>query len=492
MVMKKIYAVFSLILVCCLFFSLDASAMMKYPMNYIYADEVNEKLTNSNGHIYIPITYTVEQVYSYVEHEYNTTFNYPEDIFIDDQDVMYVADSGNNRVVKMSLEGDTLAIYEGASGSGFSSPRGVFVDDTGVIYVADSGNKRIVEMDQEGNLIKEYGKPDSDLLSTVEDFIPTKVAIGPSGYIYMLVGKDFMAIDKNNQFKGYIGAADLDFNLMYAILGAILTDEQLEKIDTRQPPSYTNFMIDDEGRFLACSNGKTDQIRIVNAVGNNIYAAGFFGEVLSIDNENNEYIRSKFADLTSDENGIISALDQESGYIYQYDCEGNILTVFGGKGENRGYFDIPVSIASDSEGNIYVLDATRKNIQRFESTGFMDQIHEASQTYFDGEYEKSLGIWEEILTLCSDYPLARRRIGAIYYKNELYEESKNQYMIAEDMEGYSEAFAKYRHGIFKENFLLVVFLIAVVVAVLLALVSLAKKHANKVRDRIYAKRRSES
>lgn len=61
---------------------------------------------------------------------------------------------------------------------------------------------RIVEMDQKGTLIKEYFKPESELLESVEEFIPTKVAIGPTGYIYTLVGKDFMSIDKNNQFKG--------------------------------------------------------------------------------------------------------------------------------------------------------------------------------------------------------------------------------------------------------------------------------------------------
>lgn len=487
--MKKYRMIFIFILLFCVLFQYGALALNKYPINYIYVGEKNQKLTNSNGHIYIPVTYTVDKVYSHVQHEFDDTFNYPDDIFIDKQDNLYVADGGNNRIVKLGQDGSTLAIYESASDTSFANPRGVYVDDNGVIFVADSGNGRIVEMDQKGNLIKEYFKPESELLESVEEFIPTKVAVGPTGYIYTLVGKDFMSIDKNNQFKGYVGATRLDFDLGYALMKMLLTDEQLAKIDKRTPSAYNNFLLDNEGRFLACTNAEKDQIRIINSVGTNIYASGFYGEILSIDSEKNEYIRPRFVDLTCDRNGVISALDQESGYIYQYDKEGNVLTVFGGKGDNMGYFDIPVSIATDSQGCLYVLDATRKNIQKFKSTSFMDKIHLASQTYFDGDYEEAKAACSEILALCPDYPLAHRRLGAIYYKSEMYEESKEQYKLAEDMQGYSEAFSRARHQFIKEHFFAIVFAAAAGITVLILLIILSKRYADKVRERIYESRR---
>lgn len=197
----------------------------------------------------------------------------------------------------------------------------------------------------------------------------------------------------------------------------------------------------------------------------------------------------RFVDLTCDRNGVISALDQESGYIYQYDKEGNVLTVFGGKGDNMGYFDIPVSIATDSQGCLYVLDATRKNIQKFKSTSFMDKIHLASQTYFDGNYEEAKTACNEILTLCPDYPLAHRRLGSIYYKSEMYEESKEQYKLAEDMQGYSEAFSKSRHQFIKDHFFVIVFATAACMTVLIFLIILSKRYADKIRERIYESRR---
>ena len=469
--------------------AVNVSAITKFPKDYIYSGDKNKKITNNNGHIYLPLTYVVTSSISYVEDE-NESFSSPNDLFIDSKNNIYVADTGNNRIVKMNKSGKTLAVYYGTDDSEFSEPRGVYIDDNETIYVADSGNNRIVKMKQNGKLVKEYTKPASSLLEEMEneDFIPTKVAVGLNGYIYTLVGKDFMAIDSNNNFKGYIGATSLDFNFVYSLLQKVLTEQQMKKIDKRIPPSYINFTLDNQGRFLACSNASESQIRIINSIGNNIYPSGFYGEVLKVDSDKNDYIRPRFADLTSDKNGIISALDSESGNIYQYDCEGNILTVFGGKGDNMGYFDLPVSIESDDKGNIYVLDSIKQNIQIFKISEFMSKIHLASETYYNGDYDESMKIWQDIEAMCPDYPLARRRIGSIYYKNGDYKKSMEEYSIAEDMNGYSDAFSKYRHEIINDNFALVAFASIGVVVLLFVLVIIAKKHADKVRDKLYLSR----
>ena len=488
---KKLISLFSVLLICCVLFQSTAFAVTKYPMNYIYVDGKNESISDSSGRIYIPITYSVNTAFSYIEDPGATSFNNPDDLFIDAKDNIYVADTGNNRIVKLSPDGETLAIYYDASGSPFVEPRGVFVSEDETIYIADSGNGRIVKMDQQGTLLEEYGKPESELLENLQSFDPSKIAVGPTGYMYILVGKEFMSIDMNNQFKGYIGSTELDFSLSQLLINMFATKEQKKKMDKRNPPSYNNFMIDSEGRFVACSSAKKDQIRIINSVGRNIYEKGFYGEILDIDDTTNEYVYPMFIDLPSDQNGVISALDQRSGHIYQYDQEGNLLTVFAGLGDNKGYFEKPVSIAADSEGNLFVLDAVRNNIQKFQSTTFMDKIHEASQLYFDGKYDESLGLWEEIVTINADYPLARRRIGAIYYKEKDYERSKDEYKLADDMEGYSEAFSKYRHEFVRNHFVVTILIAAAVIAVLVILVILAKKYADRVRDKIYGERRGE-
>lgn len=466
---------------------LPASARTKFQMDYVYVDEKNEKLSNGTGRVYIPVTYAVDEVISYVKDEEITSFSSPQDVFIDGKDMVYVADTGNNRIVKMNTAGETLAVYYMASDSPFSEPQGVFVDENDVIYVADSGNYRIVTMSQDGTLLDEFYKPESELLANMaeDSFIPTKVGVGSTGYIYTLVGKNFMSIDRNHEFKGYIGASKVGFSLVYTLLDFVLNDEQMDRIDKRTPPPYTNFTFDSEGKFLAASADSKNQIRILNTDGNNIYPTGYYGEVFSIDAEGNDYVHPRMVDLCADADGIISALDSQSGCIYQYDREGNILTVFGGLGDNLGYFDLPSSIAVDSQNNIYVLDSLRQNIQRFSMTGFCSQIHEAVTLYYDGEYEKALQVFQNITTLCPDYPLARRRIGQIYYKMGMYEEAEEQFYQVGDMKGYSDAFAKHRTQIINDHFLLVAVALIAAIALLLFVITRLRARANRIRDKLY-------
>ncbi|MDE2126650.1 MAG: hypothetical protein KGJ62_08675 [Armatimonadetes bacterium] len=103
---------------------------------------------------------------------------------------VYVADKGNNRIVSFDPTFDNITGWQsisgppaGVSGPGFSNPTGVYVDSQGKIWVADSGNNRIVRMDDiTGTNWVAYGKL-GDLNST-GFHNPTGVcAIG--GFVYV-------------------------------------------------------------------------------------------------------------------------------------------------------------------------------------------------------------------------------------------------------------------------------------------------------------------
>ena len=79
-------------------------------------------------------------------------FNSPRGVALDSADNVYVADAANNRIRKITpgavvttFAGSGVAAYANATGAGaaFNSPRGVAVNSAGIIYVADMGNHLI-------------------------------------------------------------------------------------------------------------------------------------------------------------------------------------------------------------------------------------------------------------------------------------------------------------------------------------------------------------
>lgn len=77
-------------------------------------------------------------------------FSAPWGVALDSAGKIYVSDSGNCRIVRMNNIAGASWTSFGSCGSGtgqFSSPKGLWVDSAGKIYVADSGNNRLVRMD---------------------------------------------------------------------------------------------------------------------------------------------------------------------------------------------------------------------------------------------------------------------------------------------------------------------------------------------------------
>ncbi|VDA99105.1 hypothetical protein S1OALGB6SA_167, partial [Olavius algarvensis spirochete endosymbiont] len=64
-------------------------------------------------------------------------FNYPSGVAVDSSDYVYVADSGNNRIRKITPLGVVSTLAGTGTEARFSYPYGVAVDSSGNVYVAD-------------------------------------------------------------------------------------------------------------------------------------------------------------------------------------------------------------------------------------------------------------------------------------------------------------------------------------------------------------------
>ncbi len=455
---------------------------------------INDDVTVAIPDVY-DYAYTINTVLS-TEGE-RTHFDRPTDLFMDEEGNLYVADTGNNRVVKMTKDGQLLAEYTTADGMDFMTPKGMYVKQGGEIFIADTGNERIVQLTPDGELIKNYPLPDSPMLTDVLTYNPSKIGMTEAGALYVLMGENIMRVDGNNTFRGYIGQADIGFSLKDALLRVFATEEQLKVYAKKVASPYTNFCLDDRGMIYAVSRDTEEgQIKVLNTVGNNIYkkvgsrATGwtvikdaissfFSGNIISkkfmfgemIDNE-----QPQFSDICVDKNGIVTVIEEKGCHLYQYDSAGNLLAVFGGKGTAQGEFTLPISLVVDDEGCLYVLDQTYGTITVLEPTAFIATVQKATLLYDEGDYEGSEELWQEVLRIDETYPTAYYGAGKTAMKKKDWHLAMEYFKNSVNRQEYSDAFAELRYEFMKSNFW-VVALVAVVVfmALLLGVIFLQGK-----------------
>jgi hypothetical protein len=135
-------------------------------------------------------------------------FNDPMDLFVSKDNLLYIADTGNNRIVAVNEKWEAVKIIDGFLNNGepdaFNNPRGVFVADNGHIYVADTENFRIVELDGDGVFIREIGPPESDAIPKGMVYRPSKLVLDKAYRIYVValsVNQGLIELDADGCYK---------------------------------------------------------------------------------------------------------------------------------------------------------------------------------------------------------------------------------------------------------------------------------------------------
>lgn len=464
---------FGFVLIILASLQLPSSVFGQSPWDYV--------LDPALDRIAIPKAYIPVRTISVVGGE-EPFFASPEDVFIANDGQVYVVDTGNNRVVRLSADLTINGIFDGGE-SPLNGPKGIYVDSYGDMFIADTQNGRIVHLSSNGVFVDEFVRPDSELLSDEYEFKPTKVFIDPIGIMYIINENDFhgfITIDAQNQFRGYVAPTRLHFDFTQLLINTFATREQRDRLSRRVPPFHSNFLIHDDGFVYATTVfSDREQIKRINSVGINsltsrtqfadrlfgldIGSYSFFGERLD---RNNQLIVPMFVDLDVDGNGIITAVDSTTQQIYQYDQDGQNLAVFGGRGNRLGRFGSISSIASDAVGNLFVLDRQNNNIQVLQPTRFIQLVHSGISLQYEGRYDEAMVPWEEVLTMAPNYFVARIAMGKILQKQERWEHAMEAYRKGDDRVGFSEAFVNFRHDFFRNNFLLVlVGIIGIVVSI---------------------------
>ncbi|NLJ90759.1 MAG: hypothetical protein GX323_07645 [Clostridiales bacterium] len=395
---------------------------------------------------------------SYLPHKTITkfgdeSFSGPSDMHVTKDGEIYIADTENARIVVGNLEGELIkTIGEGD----LITPKGVFVTDDKHVYVADRDAGAVYEFDPEGELLNTYTKPNNPLYGERLDFLPLKVVVNDAGIMFIVAESNTNGIVEispleGGSFLGYFGTNFASADLMTIIYRTILTDEQRGKMVSNVPSTPDNLAIDDKGLIYTVTRGdKENTLKKLNIAGTNLLGK-------------TEYDRIPAAVAPGNHDNIYVASQQ--GYIYEYNGEGDLLYVFGGldDGTQRvGLSTLVSAIQVDLEDRIYVLDTDKAQIQVYEPTEFTNLLHQALYLYSNGRYTESKEPLTEILKMNSMFNYANQAIGRAYFQEENYELALSYAKLANDEEGYSDAFWEIRNLWLQEN---IVKLVGIVIGI---------------------------
>ena len=379
----------------------------------------------------------------------------PEDLYIDQDNNLYVADSGNSRVLKYSIS--TGQVTDELVWEGMSNPKGIFVSKKGDLYVADPSARKVFHFDSKFEFIEEFGRPDTPSFSDTR-FEPMKISVDNGGNLYIIgegVYNGVIQLSPTGDFLGYFSVNKARLTFLQALQNMFFTRAQLANLVPRVPTTFSNVFIDVHNVVYTTTTGThVDGLKKHNTAGGNIF-------------KTQDWVSDEMTDVWVDPQGIIYT-SSHTGYINIYSGEGKQIFSFGAYVMDidvSGYFTRLPSMAVDQNRNLWTVDGDKGYLQSFTPTEYALTVYGAMGLYEKGQYKESMEVWNEVLRLNQMSILAHNGVGKAYLHSEEYPKAMEHFKVSGDRKYYSEAFWEVRNDWIQKRMPL---LVAVIVLLYLA------------------------
>ena len=307
-------------------------------------------------------------------------FNYPFGIATDASGNIYVADFGNSTIRMVTPSGavSTLAGSAGnagandggGSGAKFNHPSALSLDTAGNIYVIDTSNQTVRKVTSGGNVTTLAGN--SGIIGSADGtgagatfFYPGGIGATGSGTLYVA--------DTGNHTVRQVTAG----GSVSTLAGSSGQKGSADGTGTGATFLYPyGVAIDGSGHVYVADHGN-NTIRRITTGGSVSTFAGTAGPAGSTDGTGGSASFSGPAGVAADGSGNVYVADAGNSSIRKISSGGTVTTFAGSSGtagstDGTGgvaRFNAPEGIAVDTAGNIYVADTNNNTIRKITSGG---------------------------------------------------------------------------------------------------------------------------
>ncbi len=429
-----------------------------------------------------------------------STIARPSDIEVDENQNVYIADTGNNRIVildryyKVKEIISTFTNKEGIADS-LEGPQGVFITPdkivagekvAGKIYVCDTEKSRIVTFDHDGNFLDIIPQPESELFDEGSVYKPVAVAVDNYDRLYVVSSSTIQGIivmTDEGEFTGFVGAQKVVIGAWDRIWRRFQTEEQRELSQAYVSTEFNNITL--SGDFIYVTTSTIDEkdvlnslkttsgdfapVKMLNAAGDEIMRRnGFFAPSGEIDHQKSKvsdkiFGASIIVDVAVGPEKTWSIIDNKRSKVFTYDFDGNLLFAFGDMGRQLGNITQDALAGIVYQGDsMLLLNKSQSTFTVYRRTEYGDVLIQALENQNKRQNDQAINDWTEILKRNSNFDAAYIGIGNALYRSGKYEESLEYYQAAYDTTNYSNSYKELRKEWLSKYILLIpVFVVAV-------------------------------